>query len=150
MLRFASCALATLMLGAGSVSAAPDEARLLRFPAIHGDQIVFTYAGDLYTVGASGGTARRLTSHPGFEMFPRFSPHGTQVAFTGQLYTVPAEGGLAEELPLPRGGFASYSPDGKKLVYNRIFREFRTWKRYRGGMCDDLWLYDFATKKTEQ
>src|SRR5581483_10578251 len=32
---------------------------------------------------------------------------------------------------------------------NRIFREFRTWKRYRGGMADDIWLYDFATKKTE-
>jgi tricorn protease len=216
MLRFASCALAALVLGAGSVSAAPDETRLLRFPAINGDQIVFTYAGDLYTVSASGGTARRLTSHPGFEMFPRFSPDGSQVAFTGQydgntevfvvpatggepkrltytatlgrdevsdrmgpnnivmgwtpdgknvlfrsrmrsfndfigqLYTVPADGGLAEELPLPRGGFASYSADGKQLAFNRVFREFRTWKRYRGGMCDDVWLYDFATKQTEQ
>ncbi|MBN9120517.1 MAG: PD40 domain-containing protein [Planctomycetes bacterium] len=216
MIRFVLLALAALAAGAGSAPAAPDEARLLRFPTIHGDQIVFTYAGDLYTVASSGGTARRLTSHPGFEMFPRFSPDGTRVAFTaqydgntevfvvpagggepkrltytatlgrdevsdrmgpnnivmgwtpdgknvlfrsrmrsfndfiGQLYTVPAEGGLAEELPLPRGGFASYSADGKQLVYNRVFREFRTWKRYRGGMCDDVWLYDFATKKTEQ
>ncbi len=61
---------------ADPLAAAPDEARLLRFPAIHGDQIVFTYAGDLYTVSASGGIARRLTSHDGFEMFPRFSPDG--------------------------------------------------------------------------
>ena len=53
-----------------------EEARLLRFPAVHGDQIVFTYAGDLYTVSTSGGTARRLTSHEGFEMFARFSPDG--------------------------------------------------------------------------
>jgi len=216
MLRFALLALAALAACAHPLYAAPDEARLLRFPAIHGDQIVFTYAGDLYTVAANGGTARRLTSHPGFEMFPRFSPDGKWVAFTaqydgntevfvvpaaggepkrltytatlgrdevsdrmgpnnivmgwtpdgksvlfrsrmrsfndfiGQLYTVPVEGGLPEELPLPRGGFASYSPDGKQLVYNRIFREFRTWKRYRGGMADDVWLYDFATKKTEQ
>src|SRR5262249_49732575 len=51
--------------------------------------------------------------------------------------------------PLPRGGFCSFAPDDKKLVYNRVFREFRTWKRYRGGMADDLWLYDFETKKTE-
>jgi tricorn protease len=197
-------------------SATADEARLLRFPTIHGDQIVFTYAGDLYTVPAAGGTARRLTSHPGFEMFPRFSPDGSKVAFTaqydgntevfvipaaggepkrltytatlgrdevsdrmgpnnivmgwtpdeknvlfrsrmrsfndfiGQLYTVPADGGMPEELPLPRGGFASYSSDGKRLAFNRVFREFRTWKRYRGGMADDVWLYDFATKKTEQ
>ena len=54
-----------------------------------------------------------------------------------------------QQLPLPRGGFCSYSPDGKKLAYNRVFREFRTWKRYRGGMADDIWIYDFTTKKTE-
>src|SRR5579883_760201 len=216
MRRFMLFALVVLVTWSAPAFAAPDESRLLRFPAIHGDQIVFTYAGDLYTIAAGGGTARRLTSHPGFEMFPRFSPDGKQIAFTaqydgntevfvipstggepkrltytatlgrdevsdrmgpnnivmgwtpdgksilfrsrmhsfndfiGQLYTVPAEGGMPEELPLPRGGFASYSPDGTKLVYNRVFREFRTWKRYRGGMTDDVWLYDFATKKTEQ
>src|SRR5262245_40952580 len=214
MLRFLLCPLA-IAVCCCPIGAA-DEARLLRFPATHGDRIVFTYAGDLYSVHAKGGIARRITSHPGFEMFPRFSPDGKQIAFTaqydgntevfvvpaaggepkrltftatlgrdevsdrmrpnnivmgwtpdsknilfrsrmrsfndfiGQLYTVPAEGGLAEPLPLPRGGFASYSPDGKQLVFNRVFREFRTWKRYRGGMADDVWLYDFATKKTEQ
>ena len=193
----------------------PGEARLLRFPAIHGDRIVFTYAGDLYTVPAKGGIARRLTSHEGFEMFARFSPDGKTLAFTGQydgnteVYrharrrrrAAPADlhrhagprrrqrshgaqqhrhrleeqrrnpvpfaharssttssasfspcrsrAGLPQQLPLPRGGFASYSPDGGKLAYNRIFREFRTWKRYRGGMADDVWIYDFATKKIE-
>ena len=70
--------------------------------------------------------------------------------FIGQLYTVAVDGGLPEQLPLPRGGFCSYSPDGTKLAYNRVFREFRTWKRYRGGMADDVWVYDFETKKTEQ
>jgi tricorn protease len=192
-----------------------DEARLLRFPTIHGRQIAFSYAGDLYTVSSSGGVARRLTGHAGYEMFPHFSPDGKWIAFTGQydgnteiyvipaeggeprrltytatlgrddvsdrmgpnnivvgwkhdgkhilfrsrmhsfndfigqLYLVPLAGGLAEPLPLPRGGFASYSPDDKKLAYNRVFREFRTWKRYRGGMADDVWVYDFASKKTE-
>lgn len=193
----------------------PDEARLLRFPTIHGDRITFTYAGDLYTVASRGGIARRLTSHEGFEMFPHFSPDGQWLAFTGQydgnteiyvmpseggtprrltytttlgrddvsdrmgpnnivlgwtpdgkhvvfrsrmhsfndfigqLFLVPMAGGMPEQLPLPRGGFCSYSPDGKKLAYNRVFREFRTWKRYRGGMADDVWIYDFETKKTE-
>jgi tricorn protease len=193
---------------------AQDEARLLRFPAIHGNQIVFTYAGDLYTVAATGGVARKLTSHDGFEMFARFSPDGKWIAFTGQydgntevylipseggvpkrltftatlgrddvsdrmgpnnivmgwkhdnkhivfrsrmrepndflgqLYTVSIDGGLPEQLPLPRGGFCSFSPDDQKLAYNRVFREFRTWKRYRGGMADDIWIYDFETKKT--
>jgi tricorn protease len=191
------------------------EARLLRLPAIHEDQIVFTYAGDLYTVPVTGGTARKLTSHEGFEMFARFSPDGRSLAFTGQydgnteVYLMPASGGvpqrltytatlgrddvadrmgpnnivmtwtpdgkqiifrsrmrsfnafngrlyrvstsgeLPEELPLPRGGFCSFSPDGTKLAYNRVFREFRTWKRYRGGMADDVWIYDFAAKTTE-
>lgn len=192
-----------------------EEARLLRFPTIHGDAIVFTYAGNLYTVPANGGVARRLTSHEGNEMFARFSPDGRWLAFTGQydgntevyvmpaaggvpkrltftptlerdelsdrmgpnnivmtwtrdgrhivfrsrmrsfndfvgqLYQVSIEGGYPQQLPLPRGGFCSFSPDGSKLAYNRVFREFRTWKRYRGGMADDVWIYDFATKKSE-
>ena len=197
-----------------AVGAGAAEARLLRFPAIHGDQIVFGYAGDLFTVSARGGVARRITSDPkGYEMFPRFSPDGKTLAFTGQydgnteVYVMPAEGGVPrrltytatlerddvsdrmgpnnivmawrdsgtvvyrsrrtqwnpfkgeltlaklsggvpEVLPLPRGGWCSFSPDGKQMVYNRVFREFRTWKRYRGGQADDLWLYDFASKQT--
>ena len=192
-----------------------EEARLLRFPAIQGNRIVFTHAGDLYTVASSGGVARRLTSDPkGFEMFARFSPDGKTLAFTGQydgnteVYIMPAEGGtprrltytatlerddvsdrmgpnnlvmgwrdddsiiyrsrrtqwnpfkgeltiarigggVPETLPVPRGGWCSFSPEGKRMVYNRVFREFRTWKRYRGGQADELWLHDFATGKTE-
>jgi tricorn protease len=70
--------------------------------------------------------------------------------FLGQLFVVSIDGGLPDELPLPRGGFCSFSPDGKKLAYNRVFREFRTWKRYRGGMADNVWIHDFATGKTEK
>jgi tricorn protease len=192
---------------------AQSETKLLRFPAIHNNTIVFTYAGDLYTVSDTGGVARRLTGHNGYEMFARFSPDGKHIAFTGQydgntevylmpseggipkrvtytatlgrdnvadrmgpnnivmgwindsivfrsrmrepnsfngqLYTVPKAGGMPEQLPFPRGGFNSYSPDGSKIAFNRIFREFRTWKRYRGGMADDIWVYDFKTHKTE-
>src|ERR1700684_270084 len=81
-----------------------DGARLLPFPAIHGNQIVFTYAGNLYTVSANGGIARKLTNHDGFEMFARFSPDGKTLAFTGQydgnteVYTMPAEGGVPKRL----------------------------------------------------
>jgi tricorn protease len=205
--------LVLLAAGGAGPRAEVSEARLLRFPAIHGNQIVFTYAGDLYTVPAAGGVARRLTSDVGFEMFARFSPDGKSLAFTGQydgnteVYLMPAEGGVPkrltwtatlsrddvsdrmgpnnivmgwkddrhvlfrsrrtdwndflgklylasvdggpiEELPFPRGGFGSFSPDGARFAYNRVFREFRTWKRYRGGMADDVWLYDFKTKAT--
>ena len=73
--------------------------KLLRFPDIHGERIVFSYAGDLYTVDARGGTAERLTSHPGLELFAKFSPDGESLAFTAQyggdeqVYVMPARGG---------------------------------------------------------
>ncbi len=193
-----------------------EESRLFRFPSIHGDKIVFMKSGDLYQVNVSGGVARKLTNHIGFEMFPKISPNGEKVAFTaqydgntevyvmpidggeperltytatlnrdaltdrmgpnnivmawtpdgesiiyrsrrysynsfrGQLFQVSKNGGLSEEVPLLDGGFCSFSPDGKKLAFNRVFREFRTWKYYKGGMADDIWIYDYKSKKTEK
>ncbi len=70
--------------------------------------------------------------------------------FTGQLMTVSINGGIPQPVPLKNGGFASYDPSGKKLAYNYIFREFRTWKRYQGGMADDIRVFDFDTKKSEK
>ena len=197
------------LLSAGSIHA--REARLLRFPTIHDNQIVFSYAGDLYSVSATGGMAKKLTTQNGYEVFPRFSPDGKYVAFTGQydgntevflipskggepkrltytatlgrddigdrmgpnnivmtwtpdskyivyrsrkqsfnsfvgqLFKVPVEGGLSEEIPLSKGGFCSYSPDGSKFAFNWVFREFRTWKYYKGGMADDIRVYDFKS-----
>ena len=65
-----SAMLSVVLLSLGTLAVqAGEEARLLRFPAIHGKTIVFTYAGDLYTVPADGGTARKLTNHDGFEMW---------------------------------------------------------------------------------
>ena len=88
----AAVAIPTLLMAA-------DEARLMRFPATNGSEIVFSYAGDLYKVPATGGEAQRLTSYVGYEMFPRFSPDGKTIAFTGQydgnteVYTMPSSGG---------------------------------------------------------
>src|SRR5262245_41309916 len=70
-------------------------------------------------------------------------------AFIGQLFTVSIDGGLPEQLPLPRGGFGSYSADGSKLVYYRIFRELATWQRYRGGMSGEARTSDCKTKESE-
>src|SRR5260370_7916405 len=72
-----------------AVAAAADEARLLRFPTIHDKQIVFTYAGDLYTVASTGGVARKLTNHDGFEMFARLSPDGKWIAFPAPYAATP-------------------------------------------------------------
>ena len=56
----------------------------MRFPASYGDQVVFSYAGDLYTISKGESVARKLTSDAGYEMFPRFSPDGKRIAFSGQ------------------------------------------------------------------
>jgi len=95
-----------LILFANGYLKAQDEARLLRFPAIYDNQIVFTYAGNLYTVPAGGGIARKLTSHDGYEMFARFSPDGKTIAFTAQydgnteVYKMDSQGSVPERLTL--------------------------------------------------
>ena len=77
---------------------------LLRFPTTNGEQIVFCYAGELYTVAKDGGIARRLTSGPGYTSFPHFSPDGKQLAFTSQydgnteVYVMPGDGGEPKRL----------------------------------------------------
>src|SRR6266478_1524738 len=100
------CLIAASLVSITAISAQdlPDTTRLLRFPTTNGTQIVFCYAGELYTVGKEGGTARRLTSGPGYTSFARFSPDGTQLAFTSQydgnteVYVMPAEGGAPKRL----------------------------------------------------
>jgi tricorn protease len=134
--------LAGLLLSA-TAFAASAQTRLLRFPDICGDRVVFTYAGDLWTVGAQGGTAIRLTAGPGLEMGARFSPNCRQVAFTGQyggdsqVYVVSAAGGEPRQLtfypamgPLPqRWGFDNqvygWTPDGSAVLF-RSWRESRS------------------------
>ncbi len=95
----------TLLFSVAGVShAQQQEGRLMRFPDIYKDTIVFSYAGDLWLVPSTGGTARRITTHPGLEIFPKFSPDGKTIAFTGQydgnfnVYTIPSEGGEPKQL----------------------------------------------------
>ncbi len=213
MLKRMGFALAAVLC-LSAVALAAEDARLLRFPDIHGDQVAFSHGGDLWIVSASGGQARRLTTHDGLELFPRFSPDGKQIAFLGEydgdqnvyvidagggtpkrltfhpgvrtvaermgpesivmewtpdgkrilfrsreethsvwegkLYTVSPDGGFPVELPLPRGGFASFSKDGTKIAYCPIFRDFRTWKRYKGGTAQDVWIYDLVNARSER
>ena len=97
------------------------EARLLRFPNIHGDKVVFTYASDLWVCDIKDGKAQRLTSHPGVESRARFSPDGKSIAFTGQydgtpsVYIMPAEGGEPKRLTYSSTGDADigWTRDGK-------------------------------------
>ncbi|MEO1574418.1 MAG: DPP IV N-terminal domain-containing protein, partial [Pseudomonadota bacterium] len=197
-----------------STFAHAQDTRLLRFPDIHKDRVVFVYAGDLYVAATGGGTATRLTSHDGAELYPKFSPDGSRVAYSaeyngtrqvyviptdggtpqqltwyndvgampprggtdyrvldwtpdgqnvlvranrlpfgprmGRYYLVPADGGDETPLAIPEGGGGMLSPDGTQMVYTPIDREFRTWKRYRGGRAQDVWTYDLENNTSAQ
>jgi tricorn protease len=124
-----------VMALAGTASA---QTKLLRFPDVSGDQLVFTYGGDLWKAPAAGGGATRLTAHPGQELFGKFSPDGKQIAFTGQydgdeqVYVVPTSGGVPKQLTWypargpfsPRGGYDNqvygWTPDGKEILFRSV------------------------------
>src|SRR5436190_11832229 len=132
--RCVAIMLGLLLLSSNTYS----QTKLLRFPDISGDKVVFTYAGDLWTAPASGGAAIRLTSHPGIEVFGKFSPDGKWIAFTGQydgdeqVYVVPTSGGEPRQLtfypargPLaPRWGWDNqvfgWSKDGKRIFFRSL------------------------------
>ena len=189
--------LACLLLPSFTRAAAPAETRLMRFPDIWNDQVVFVYAEDLWVASTKGGPARRLTAHPGAEVYPKFSPDGKWIAFTGEydgnsdVFVVPAaggeprrltyhpggdmvlgwspdgrivfrssrasdlpdytriflvspQGGLPEMLSVPRATLVSFSGDGKRIAYNTVSQENRTWKRYRGGWKSPIAIFDLA------
>jgi tricorn protease len=203
--RFSKAALWAACLSV-AVPASAAATKLLRFPNIWHDRVVFTYAGDLWSASTTGGTATRLTSHPGLELFAKYSPDGRSLAFTAQyggdeqvyvmnaeggeprqltfypangplperwgydnqvygwtpdgkailfrsmrdaytlsvskLYTVPVSGGAATPLPMPQSGAGSFSPDGSKIAYSPLWRDFRSEKRYQGGWANDLFIFD--------
>lgn len=136
-----------------------------------GKTIAFTGQFDgnteVYSIPVGGGEPKRLTwtstngrDDIGDRMGPNnivmgWKPDGKTITyrnrtgdgFIGKLWTVGAQGGESIAIDLPEGGFCSWSPDGKKLAYNRTMREFRTWKYYRGGQADDIWIWDGKSVK---
>jgi len=123
-------------------STSEADTKLLRFPDLYGDQVVFTYAGDLWVANTAGGAARQLTSHPGQELFAKFSPDGKHIAFTGQydggeqVYVIPVGGGEPVQLtfypsegPLPaRWGYDhqvyGWTPDGSAVLFRSVREGF--------------------------
>jgi len=191
-------------LAAGAVLAA-ETPLLLQQPTLSKTQVVFAVAGDLWKVARQGGVATQLTTGPGTERDPSFSPDGTLIAFTGEyegntdvylvpveggvpkrltyhpgpdrvigwtpdgrrivflssrrdeagvgiyrFFTVGREGGFPEELPLPSGVSASFSPDGKRLAYVPTLQWQASWKRYRGGQTTPVWLVNLADLQVEK
>src|SRR5437879_8620891 len=113
-----------------------QEGRLMRFPDVYKDKVVFMYGGDLWLASTSGAVARRITSHAGRELFPKFSPDGKWIAFTGQydgnfnVYVMPSDGGQPKQLTFYQGSaqqlndrmgihdeVVTWTPDSKRIVF---------------------------------
>jgi len=146
----------------GNALADDAPTRMLRFADIYRDKVTFVYAGDIYLAPISGGQAVRLTSGPGKELFPKFSPDGTQIAFSAQfsgnrqVYVMDTRGEHLRQLtwyndvgPMPpRGGYdyriLDWTPNGKSILVraNRLPWGVRMGRPYlvpvAGGMATPL------------
>jgi tricorn protease len=125
-----------------------------------GKELAFSanYDGNLdaYVLPVTGGIPTRVTHHPGNDRVVDWTPDGKSLLFASgmesgkdrfsKLFRVPKGGGLPEALPLPYAEFGALSPDGKVLAYQPVSTDFRTWKRYRGGMASEIWFYDLEKK----
>ena len=111
---------------------------------------------DLYTIPAGGGDAERVTYHPGSETLCGWTPYGrlvfsstreSGIGRAPRLFVVDAGGGMPETLPVPYGDRAAFSGDGSRFAYTPHNRDFRTWKRYRGGSASNVWIFDLDTNE---
>ncbi|MGM0620008.1 MAG: S41 family peptidase [Bacteroidota bacterium] len=146
------------------------------FPKISpdGKWIAFSgeYAGNrqVFVMPSKGGTPQQLTWYNSVGMMPPrggfdnvvldWTPDSKHILFrsnrtefgerNGKYFTVSIDGGMEKPLPIVNGGFAVFSPDAKKLCFTPVDREFRTWKRYKGGRATELWIYDLENNTSEQ
>jgi tricorn protease len=146
------------------------------FPKISpdGNWIAFSaeYSGtrQVYIMPADGGKPKQLTFYNSVGLMPPrggfddvvldWSPDSKNILIranrtefgerNGKYFLVNIDGGLEKPLQIVNGGFAAFSPDAKKLVFTPVDREFRSWKRYKGGRASDLWIYDLEKNTSEQ
>lgn len=120
----------------------PDGKMIAFSASIDGDT-------DVYVMPTGGGSPVRLTYHPAADNLLDWFPDGHSILFRSRreypfrvdmIYKVPVDGGLPEKLPVDQAGLTSPSPDGASIAYNRISREFATWKRHQGGTAQDIWV----------
>jgi tricorn protease len=135
-----------------SAQPSPIATRLLRYPDIHDNRVIFTYAGDLWLSPRDGGQARRLTAHPGIEYFAKFSPDGRWIAFSADydgntdVYVMPSDGGEPRRLTYhPSSDLTlGWTPDSRRVLFRSTRISFTTrfarlfTVSFEGGMPDAL------------
>ncbi len=128
-----------------------------------GKHLAFTAAydggNDVYVMEVAGGVPRQLTFHPSGDLMLDWCPDDKAVIFSSnreypnystELYRAALDGGMPMRLPTDRGSLAAVAPDHSGLAYNRIGRHVRTWKRYEGGLAQDIWVKNFASDTIEK
>ncbi len=134
-----------------------------RFPRYSPDERWIAFTGqedgqdDVFIIPASGGEPRRLTFHPGRDQVVGWTPDGwilmrstRDIPYRGyRIYTVPFEGGFPASIGLDKAALISFEPNGGRIAFNRYSREFRKWKRYKGGWAQDIWVGDMKTLQFE-
>lgn len=135
-----------------------------RFPRFSPDGSLIAFSGqydgnaDIYVMDRHGGNITRVTYHPAYDEVVGWHPTKNKILFSSRrdsynrftrLFLISPDGSGLERLELPEAAQGSFSPDGKQIAYNKVARENRTWKRYAGGMAQDVYLYDFASKKEQ-
>ena len=150
--------------GTAAPLASPKGAE--RFPRFSPDGKTIAFMGnydggaDIYTIGTGGGIADRVTYHSSGEMLCDWTPDGKSLIYASngfaglnrqlQLFTISKSKPLPQKLPVPYGSNGAISKDGKWLAYTPHSRDNRTWKRYRGGMASDIWLFNLEDKTSKQ
>ncbi len=146
------------------------------FPKISPDGKWIAFSGEysgsrqIYVMPSTGGTPRQMTFYNSVGVMPPrggydnvvldWTSDSKNILFranrtefgerNGKYFMISLDGGLEKPLPIVNGGFAALSPDDKKICFTPVDREFRTWKRYKGGRASDLWVYDLAKNTSEQ
>ncbi len=133
-----------------------------RFPKFSPDGMLIAFTGeydgnaDVYVMNADGGKITRVTYHPEYDEVVGWHPQKNKIIFRStresfeyfdRLFLISPDGTGLETLIMNEAAAGSFSPDGTKIAYNKVRREHRTWKRYEGGLAQEIYMYDFKTNE---